>query len=254
MTAYDTLADVYEFLVPDALLEPDGAVAAFAAVRDALPPGARVLDCACGTGQLAVGLARAGFAVTASDASAAMVARTRALAAHHGVSVAAEVRDWEALAGEFDAVLCVGNSLVHAAGRAGRRRALAAMARVLAPGGLVAVTSRNWERERAAGSRLDVADRAVRRGGRDGIVVRAWTMPDAWDAPHRLDVAVVLPAPDGAVTSAAETLTLWPFTPEELDADLRAAALTPATSTFTPAAERYLVTARARGGRVNSGH
>ena len=246
MTEYDTLADVYEFLVPDALLEPDGAVAAFAAVRDALPPRARVLDCACGTGQLAVGLALQGFTVTASDASSGMVARTRALAAHHGAAVAAEVRDWEELAGEFDAVLCVGNSLVHAAGRAARRRALAAMARVLAPGGLLAVTSRNWARERAGGSRLDVAERMVRRGGRDGLVVRAWTMPDACDAPHRLAVAVVLPAPDGTVTAAAETLTFWPFTPEELDADLRAAGLDVASSTYTRDAERYLVTARMR--------
>ena len=69
MADYDTLAGVYDWLVPDALLAPAGAADAFAALTAGLPPGAAVLDCAAGTGQLAVGLALRGFAVTATDAS-----------------------------------------------------------------------------------------------------------------------------------------------------------------------------------------
>jgi hypothetical protein len=69
--AYAELADVYAWLVPEALLTPDGTVAAFSEVVDRLEPGARVLDCAAGTGQLAVGLALAGFRVTSSSRSAA---------------------------------------------------------------------------------------------------------------------------------------------------------------------------------------
>jgi 2-polyprenyl-3-methyl-5-hydroxy-6-metoxy-1,4-benzoquinol methylase len=69
--AYDGLADVYEWLVPDALLTPEGTVAAFGG-SVSLPRGGRVLDCACGIGQLAVGLALCGFDVVASDASPAM--------------------------------------------------------------------------------------------------------------------------------------------------------------------------------------
>ena len=142
MTQYDSLASAYAWLVPDALLEPEGAAAAFAGVTDTLPRGARVLDCACGTGQLAVGLALRGFDVTASDASDAMVAATRRLAAHRDVRLRAEQRPWEELTGTYDAVFCVGNSIPHAAGREGRRAALAAMAGVLADGGPLAVTSR----------------------------------------------------------------------------------------------------------------
>lgn len=41
-----------------------------------LPPSSRVLDCACGTGQLAVGLASLGLDVVATDASLGMVRRT----------------------------------------------------------------------------------------------------------------------------------------------------------------------------------
>src|SRR3954471_7872923 len=83
---YDELASVYDWLVPDDLLTPEGSAAAFSMVADELRPGARVLDCAAGTGQLAVGLALRGFDVTATDASGGMVERTRALAGAHGVA------------------------------------------------------------------------------------------------------------------------------------------------------------------------
>ena len=136
-TPYDDLAAVYEWLVPDGMATPEGAAAAFA---DALPPSGRVLDCAAGTGLLAVGLALRGYEVVATDASPGMVER----AGEHGVDVTAEVRRWDELGGlgEFDAVLCVGNSLTHAEDR---RAALAGMRRVAAGGALLAVTSRNWE-------------------------------------------------------------------------------------------------------------
>jgi SAM-dependent methyltransferase len=246
--AYDELAAVYEFLVPDSLLEPEGAAAAFAGALGQLAPGARVLDCAAGTGQLAVGLALRGLDVTASDASAAMVERTRALAAARGVELRTSTCGWNALGrqgwGEpFDAVLCVGNSLTHAPGRDGRRAALAAMAGVLRDGGLLALTSRNWERLRAARPRLEVGDGLVERGGRSALVVRSWTIPEAWAEPHGLEVAVALLGDDGAVTTQRELLAFWPFTEAELREDLRASGLAQVASTYAADAERYLVTA-----------
>lgn len=80
------LAGVYEWLVPEPLLTPEGSAAAFADVVGTLPASARVLDCAAGIGQLAVGLALRGFEVVASDASRAMVERARELAARHGTA------------------------------------------------------------------------------------------------------------------------------------------------------------------------
>jgi SAM-dependent methyltransferase len=255
MAAYGRLAEVYDWLVPDALLSPEGSAEAFAGPLAGLDPGARVLDCAAGTGQLAVGLALRGFSVAATDASAAMIDRTRALASERGVAVRAEACAWEDLpsrpwASGFDAVLCVGNALTHAAGRDGRRAALAAMAGALRAGGMLVVTSRNWERLRAARPGLEVADRLVERPGGAGLVVRAWTIPDGWDEPHALEVAVAIAGEDGSVRTRGERLAFWPFTRAALDADLRASGLTPATSTYAPDAERYAVTAiaeRARG-------
>src|SRR3954453_16975531 len=200
---YDALATGHEWLVPDALLEPEGAAAAFAPFVVDVPHGAHVLDCACGTGQLAVGLALRGFDVTATDASPGMVERTVVLAREHDAGVATSVARWDELTARgwderFAAVLCVGNSLTHAEGRDGRASALAAMASVLAPGGTLVLTSRNWERVRSRPSGLDVEDRVVVRRGVRGLVVRAWTLPAAWDAPHALDVAVALLCDDGA--------------------------------------------------------
>jgi SAM-dependent methyltransferase len=246
---YETLAGVYDWLVPENLRSPEGSAAAFAAVLAEVPSGARVLDCAAGTGQLAVGLARRGYAVTATDASAQMIERARALAARRGVALRAETCAWEELPGRgwdgaFDLVLCVGNSLTHAPGQAGRRAALAAMCDVLRAGGLLAITSRNWEQLRPARPGLEVADRLVERAGGRGLVVRAWTIPEEWDAVHQLEVAVAVLGGDGAVTTTAERMPFWPFTREGLDDDLRAAGLEPSSSTYAPDVPRYLVCAR----------
>jgi SAM-dependent methyltransferase len=238
--AYADLAAVYEWLTPEPLLTPAGYVAAFAPWIDPLPAGARVLDCAAGVGWLAVGLALRGFAVEATDISPAMIERTRALATEHRVDVAARVCAWEDLSGEprFDAVFCIGNSLAHAQDR---RAALAGMAGVLKPGGLLVLTSRNWERERAAGSRLEIADRIVERHGRPALVTHAWVIPESWTDPHTLEIAVTFV---DTVQTVRERLAFWPFTPSELAEDLRACGLEPDQSTFTPEVERYLVSAR----------
>src|SRR4051812_42092579 len=235
---YDSLAGVYEFLVPETLLSPEASAAAFDAVLEGLPAGARVLDCACGTGTLAVGLARRGYEVDASDASAEMIVRTRALAQASGARVRAEVARWDGLAGgPFDAVFCVGNSIPHAPGRDGRRAALGGMRGVLREGGLLALTSRNWERPPAAGEEV------VERGGRRAPGRRALRGGD----PRTLEIEVAIE--DGA--AHAESLAYWPFTHTELEEDLRTAGFEPAASTWTAAAERYLVTSRAKSSNAS---
>jgi SAM-dependent methyltransferase len=242
---YGTLAEVYEWLVTEELMTPEGSVAVLDGLYE-LEPGARVLDCAAGTGTFAVGLALRGFDVVATDASETMIARTRALAAERGVELPARVCTWEELSGppSFDAVFCVGNSLPHAEGQAGRRRALAAMASVLRPGGLFVVTSRNWELERSHGSRAFVSERLVERAGGRALVVHSWTVPEDWDDMHVLEIVVALIGDDGAVSAHGERLRCWPFRHETLDDDLRAAGLEPTSSTYDPEVGRYLVTAR----------
>lgn len=77
------------------LWEPARVVEILANQYTHLLPGKRALDLACGTGRNAVFLAMAGFDVTAIDILPDALARTRDLAARHGVTVRTIVRDLE---------------------------------------------------------------------------------------------------------------------------------------------------------------
>lgn len=63
------------------------------ALHAAIPPGSRVLDLGCGSGEAAVQLARAGHRVLAVDYSPEAIARTRAAAAEAGVEIETRVRN-----------------------------------------------------------------------------------------------------------------------------------------------------------------
>jgi SAM-dependent methyltransferase len=245
---YNTLAAVYDWIVPEAWIAPEGNSATFLPYIEGVPPGGRVLDCASGPGVLAVGLAQRGFDVTATDASRGMVERASALATAEGVDLDARQCRWEDLGAQgfapFDAVLCVGNSLAHAPGNDARRAALAAMAGVLAPGGVLVVTSRNFELIRAEPYRLKVFDHVVVRDGRPGVPIYSWWVAEDWDDMHEFDVAVALIGEDGTVTTAGERLQFWPYRHETLDEDLRAAGLDPETTSYEADLPSYVVTAR----------
>ena len=249
---YGTLAGVYEYLVPEDVLTPAGSVAAYAPMVDTFAPGARVLDCSAGIGLLAVGLALGGFEVVATDASAAMIQRARALAAEHGVDLEALACPWEELGRQgwdarFDVVFCTGNSIAHANGRAARRNALEQMASVLRPGGLLVIDSRNWERIRSLGSRVDVAERLRGDGPERALTIHAWTIPDTWDETLQLEAVIALIADNGSVRTRTDRLSFGPFTHHSLGEDLRASGFAPASSTYRDDVELYTVTATRAG-------
>lgn len=245
---YNTLATVYDWIVPEALTTPAGSSGMFLPYIEGVAPGARVLDCAAGTGPLAVGLAQRGFDVTATDASAGMVERTRALAAANGARLDVRRCVWEDLGAQgfepFDAVFCVGNSLAHAPGREARRVALQAMADVMRPGALLVLTSRNFEQMRAERFGLRVFDHVVVREGRRGVVIYSWWLGERWEDRHGFDVAVALVGDGGEVETLGERLHFWPFRHDELDDDLQAAGLLPEETTYAPDVGNYVVTAR----------
>jgi SAM-dependent methyltransferase len=248
MSGYSTLVDVYEWLIPEEKLDPAGATAAVSDVVAALPAGARVLDCACGTGQLAVGLAQLGLIVEATDASLGMVRRTQTLAEAHGVSVSARAVAWADLnshlpGSTFDMVFCVGNSLGHAEGAKARVEALEAMARRLKPGGRLVLTSRNWELVRAKGTRMDVWGQVVRREAVDGVVIYNWQISDSWQDEHHLEIGIAQVFADGSVVTHAERLSIWPFAYDQLLSEMDAAGLSVTLSDFDPAADGYRVVA-----------
>jgi glycine/sarcosine N-methyltransferase len=110
----------------------------------------RVVDVGCGTGMLAIALARLGLEVTGVDPSESMLAKARVNVEAAGVPVTlveGGFGDLEQLvSGRVDAVICTGNALPHVEGREGLARALADMASVLRPGGVVILHWLNHDR------------------------------------------------------------------------------------------------------------
>ena len=248
VAGYDALAEVYEWLISDAKLTPAQFAASFQDATRLLPPNARVLDCSCGTGQLAVGLAGLGLQVVATDASAGMVRRTEELAEESGASLRTAQADWRELTdlfndAGFDMVFCVGNSLHHAEGVGGRLTALGSMSRLLRPGGRLVLTSRNWELVRAAGSRLDVRDQLVRRNGRDALVIYRWEIAPHWEQEHHIEIAVAQVNADGSVLVRSELLSSWPYRYDDLRVELQRVGLRIEKSTFDPKGDEYVVVA-----------
>lgn len=249
MTGYDGLAEVYEWLISDAKLTPTEFAASFDDVLRLLPSNAHVLDCSCGTGQLAVGLASLGMQVVATDASETMVRRTAELSEEFRASVRTMRADWQELPDHFDdttfdMVFCVGNSLHHAVGARGRVAALESMSRLLRRGGRLVLTSRNWELVRARGSRLDISDRLVRRNDRNAVVIYRWEIAPHWEEEHHIEIAVAQVDAAGSVLVRSELLSCWPFRYDELEVELHQVGLRSEMSTFNAEAENYLVVAR----------
>ena len=112
-------------------------------------PAKRILDCTCGIGTQAIGLALQGFTVTGTDLSPRAIARARQEAESFGVSIHFEVADLRALAstipGEFDAVISCDNALPHLLTDEDLRLALQNIAAKLRPEGFFLASTRDYD-------------------------------------------------------------------------------------------------------------
>ena len=109
--------------------------------RLGLNPGERVLDVACGTGNLAVPAARVGASVTGVDIAPNLIADAQARAAADGLTIAFDIGDVERLPyadGSFQAVVTMFGAMFAAR----PERAAAEMLRVTRSGGRIAMA--NW--------------------------------------------------------------------------------------------------------------
>lgn len=108
-----------------------------------------VLDVACGTGFHSVRLQEAGFNVTSSDGSAAMVAKAFQNAQARGLILKTVQADWRWLnrdiQGKYDAIICLGNSFTHLHTESDRRRALAEFYAALKHDGILILDQRNYD-------------------------------------------------------------------------------------------------------------
>jgi glycine/sarcosine N-methyltransferase len=113
------------------------------------PVADSVLDCACGIGTQAIGLAMRGYTVHATDLSPAAVARAAREAASFGAALTFDVADFRSLEAKvidtFDVVLCCDNTLAHLLEDADLRMAAAQMRTRLTPGGLLLASIRDYD-------------------------------------------------------------------------------------------------------------
>lgn len=156
---YDDLAPDYHLIFEDW----ERSIARQTAVLTTLLDAAEtVLDAACGIGTQALGLARAGFAVTASDISSAAVARCAREAAARGLLIRTAVADLRTLdLGRFDAVVCMDNALPHLLTDEDLAAACASLHRSLVPGGLLLASTRDYDAAPTGDPPRRFADRTV---------------------------------------------------------------------------------------------
>ena len=107
-----------------------------------------MLDCSCGIGTQAIGLAGQGYRVRGTDVSAGAVERARREAERLGAAVSFDVADFRDLGGvegRFDVVISCDNAIPHLLEPADLPRALAEMRTKLRPGGLLVLTLRDFD-------------------------------------------------------------------------------------------------------------
>lgn len=142
---YDGLAGTYDLMFPDW----DASMARQASqLAEFIPVGARVLDCACGIGTQAIGLAMRGYEVVGADLSPKAAARAVVEASARGVALRALASDMRALPfadGSFDVVLAADNALPHLLTSDDVLAALREMRRVLRPGGRLIISTRDYD-------------------------------------------------------------------------------------------------------------
>jgi glycine/sarcosine N-methyltransferase len=133
----------------------DDAIARQAAVLDRLIRATLgdgpvdILDCACGIGTQALGLAALGHRVTGSDLSPRAIGRAREEASRRQLDIRFQVADMRALArsvaGRFAVVVAADNSLPHLLSDQDLASALRAIARKLVQGGLFLASIRDYD-------------------------------------------------------------------------------------------------------------
>src|SRR4051794_15872959 len=135
-------------------------------------PGS-VLDCACGIGTQALGLARLGYRVVGTDLSHGAIDRARHEARRLGIEAAfavADFRDLSGIDGEFDVVIACDNALPHLLEPADVLTAMQQMRNKLTPAGLLVVTMRDFDR--ALRERPPIAPPLIIAGPQRRILVR----------------------------------------------------------------------------------
>jgi SAM-dependent methyltransferase len=207
-------------------------------------PGAPVLDVGCGTGRIALPLARAGNPVTAVDVDMTLLAELARRAATLPVEiVCADARELDLPSRGFALCIAALQTIQLFGGRQPRVRFLQAARRHLRPGGILAcaIVSELESYSLADGEEAPPADH-VRRNGRVYIshAIAMRVEANTIEVTRRRLVIGEGGRRDLPEPEAVEVLQLARFTATQLENEGRAIGLTPLSRRVIPERDGYL--------------
>ena len=227
---YDELSARYHLLYADW----DEAVARQGRVVDGLigellgPGSKRILDAACGIGTQTIGLAQRGHQVTGTDLSAAAVARAGREAARLGVTISTKVADLRdltgAVSGPFDVICVLDNALPHLDGEAEVSAALERLMGLLASGGLLLASIRDYDAMLQDRPRVETP-RVIDEPDGHRVVFQVWDWA-ADGGSYRLHLYFVRYRDGRGAETQVFTSRYWPLTRARLEALLDKAGFT----------------------------
>lgn len=150
-TFYDQLASQYDklFLDWEAATEEQAVLLEKLFSAHGFDRSARLLDCACGIGTQAIGLAARGYDVTASDFSEGALCEARERAEQNHLTLRLARADFrcleEVFSDVYDIVICMDNALPHMLTRADLEKAVQSMVGRVAPGGIFVASIRDYD-------------------------------------------------------------------------------------------------------------
>ena len=148
---YDRLAPQYDslFLDWEAATREQAEILQKLFDRNGFDHTARILDCACGIGTQAVGLAALGYSVTASDLSRGALAEAEERARKNGAAIRFKQADFRALsevfAEQFDIVIAMDNALPHMLTKEALEEAVGSIIGRVRSGGIFLASIRDYD-------------------------------------------------------------------------------------------------------------
>ena len=150
-TFYDNMASQYDklFLDWNATTQEQAVILNKIFNNNGFSTSAHILDCACGIGTQAIGLAALGYPVTASDISDGELVEAKARAESQGVSIRFEHADFCALTDtfseQFDIVIAMDNALPHMLAGEALETAVRSITGQIKQGGIFVASIRDYD-------------------------------------------------------------------------------------------------------------
>lgn len=150
-TFYDNMASRYDKLFADwqATTQEQGLLLDKLFTAHGYDKTATVLDCACGIGTQAIGLAALGYSVTGSDISTGELEEAKKRAAENYVNLLLAQADFrtlsESFSEPFDIIICMDNALPHMLTKEDLAKAVGSIVDQLAPDGMFVASIRDYD-------------------------------------------------------------------------------------------------------------